>query len=241
MRWMTFDLETARLLPPETFNLIEQMPLGIACAAIAFSDRETELFHGGERLTAAEAAALVRRLQALEAEGYRLVTWNGCSFDLRVLADESGLWKECGALALNHVDLMAWVVCANGYRLSLQTALDGAGLGGKLRGFALPDGTLIDPSGANAPRVWADGHREAVLAYLRHDVEQLGKLVTTVAARRALSWKSKSGRPMQLSRATPPTVRECLAMPLPDTSWMRNDPPSRSELIEWIPELALNA
>ena len=120
MSFAAFDLEIARILPRDADDLLAFRPLGITCAALAFSDgRPVELFSATPQLTREEAIPLVHRLQAVAASGSTLVTWNGCGFDFPVLADESGLVQECAELALAHVDLMLLVTFRKGWRLSL--------------------------------------------------------------------------------------------------------------------------
>jgi hypothetical protein len=234
MRFAIFDLETARILPPDTANIIKHMPLGISCAAVALSDGPTEVWHGAPQLDRAGAQELVRRMEALVAQGYVLVTWNGASFDFRVLAAESGMEEACGRLAMDHCDLMAVVVCIKGYRLGLQKVLEGAGMAGKTTQYRLPDGRMVDPSGANAPILWDEGHYDAVLSYLTQDVEQMRDLMPHILRRRGLFWTSGRGKPQSLPLPSLLSVRDCMALPLPDTAWMDN-PPSRAELVEWIP------
>ena len=42
---------------------------------------------------------------------------DGCGFDFAVLAQETGMVKECAELAINHVDLMLIVTFQKGYFL----------------------------------------------------------------------------------------------------------------------------
>jgi len=177
---------------------------------------------------------LVERLGELSEDGYTLVTWNGCSFDFRVLAEESGLVQRCGQLALNHVDLMLIVTFTKGWYLSLQAALQGAGLSGKLTRVRLSTGREIrDMDGSKAPALWAAGEHDAVLAYLKDDVVQLLKLAQLVSRRGRLSWLSRTGNPQEVRLSRLLTVTECFDIPEPDTSWMSN-PPRRKQFTDWI-------
>ena len=80
-----------------------------------------------------EAAALVRYLSEQVEHGHTFVTWNGLGFDLDVLAEESGLFDCCRALALAHVDMMFHVLCRLGYGVSLDAAARGMGVTGSPR------------------------------------------------------------------------------------------------------------
>ncbi|NQV33861.1 MAG: hypothetical protein HQ515_14300 [Phycisphaeraceae bacterium] len=236
MRLAAFDLETAKILPPNVTDLKQHMPLGISCAAIALSDaEEPEVWSGSPQLTADECGQLVDRLQALVAAGYTLVTWNGASFDFFVLAQESGRTEDCGQLALDHADLMVMVTFNKGYFLGLDKALAGAGLQGKVKSVALRDGTLLSGmSGAQAPALWKAGEHEAVIAYLKGDVAQLLALAEVVERTRVIRWLSNRGKPQSAQVKTLLTVSECFQIPEPDTSWMSNAP-TRSSFVDWIP------
>src|SRR5690242_3119322 len=97
MTLASFDLEIAKELPENVNDLLAYAPLGISCAAAAFEDSSSiMLWQGVPKLSKEECRKLVQDLTACVASGYTLVTWNGCSFDFRVLAQESGMLAECG-------------------------------------------------------------------------------------------------------------------------------------------------
>jgi hypothetical protein len=182
-----------------------------------------------------ECRSLVGRLQELVSDGYTIVTWNGASFDFFVLAHESGLFEECGDLALGHVDLMVTVTFTKGYYLGLDKALAGAGLEGKVKSVSLKDGSILtDMSGAQAPALWEKGEQEAVIEYLQGDVAQLLALASSVEETRTMRWNSNRGRPQSVKLNKQHTVRDCFQISEPDTSWMSN-PPLRSSFVDWIP------
>ena len=235
MKLAAFDLEIAAVVPDTVQEWSKVKGLGISCAAIAFSDiDEVEVWQRVPRFEKSVSIDLVERLGELSEDGYTLVTWNGCSFDFRVLAEESGLVQRCGQLALNHVDLMLIVTFTKGWYLSLQAALQGAGLSGKLTRVRLSTGREIrDMDGSKAPALWAAGEHDAVLAYLNDDVVQLLKLAQLVSRRGRLSWLSRTGNPQEVRLSRLLTVTECFDIPEPDTSWMSN-PPRRKQFTDWI-------
>ena len=98
-KYLAFDLETAKILPEDEHNLKAFRPLGIACAATLLSDsQELALWAGKEQqMSKEDAAELVHYLQKKVGQGYRMLGWNSLSFDLSVLAEESGLHAECKA------------------------------------------------------------------------------------------------------------------------------------------------
>ncbi len=235
MKLAAFDLEIAKALPDESTDWHAHGPLGIGCAAIALNDPlEVEVHYNQPQLSRRQAEKLVERLVQIEKEGYTLITWNGCSFDFRVLAEESGRVEQCTRLALSHVDLMLYVTFSLGWYLGLDSALAGASLSGKKKAITLSDGTQItNMDGSKAPELWQRGEIEAVIEYLKEDVRQELALAEWVARRGEIRWTSRSGRPWRLSAPHLPTVRECLSLPEPDTSWM-SDPPRRERFTEWF-------
>jgi hypothetical protein len=231
-RYLAFDIETAKILPEQVADLLSHRPLGIVCAAavdIADPQQET-LWHGKEsgkpspKMSRGEAQALVRDLGRFVADGYTLLTWNGLGFDFNVLAEESGLPAECAPLALAHVDMMFHVVCNLGHFLGLDKVAHGMGLRGKPQGM----------SGHRAPVLWASGHQAEVLQYAAGDCRMTAEVARAAEERGAIEWLTARG-----SRATMAlpkgwlTAEQAMALPFPDTSWMRN-PPSRESFTSWI-------
>jgi hypothetical protein len=235
MKLAAFDLEIASEFQEDEKGNIDKSKLGITCAAIAYSDRDKVWFKSGiPRLTKPESRELVSRLIQAHENGYRILTWNGCGFDFEVLAHESGMLEECGRLALNHIDLMLMVTFTKGWYLGLQTALEGAGLDGKLKRVTLSDGSIIEAmDGSKAPALWASGEYDAVLAYLKQDVVQLLDLADAILANRGISWTSNNGNPMFVPFEGLLTVGQCFQIPEPDTSWMKN-PPTRLQFVQWF-------
>ncbi|MFU8772188.1 MAG: ribonuclease H-like domain-containing protein [Anaerolineales bacterium] len=229
-----FDLEIAKLIPADGWDLKSVSPLGISCAALALSGQTAPLsWYGIPQLTQEECQKLVRDLERIVRDGYTIITWNGCKFDFQVLAQESGMVRECARLARDHVDLMLMVTFEKGWLLSLQKALEGAGLKGKLKKVELKSGKVIyNMDGAMAPQQWAQGEVKAVLDYLFEDVKQLLELAAVVEKDGCISWTSSSGKPQSVEINRFKTVQECLQINEPDVSWMRN-PPRRSDFIGW--------
>lgn len=230
-RYAAFDIETARLLPDDVTDILAHRPLGVACAAAYLGDTgQTRVWHGRDsednptpQMTKSEVAAMVRDLSELVESGYTLLTWNGLGFDFDVIAEESGLAKECAGLALNHVDPLFHAVCTLGYPLSLQKASEGMNLPGKLEGM----------SGSEAPSAWAAGRYSEVLEYVSQDVRATFELTIACEKRRELAWITRRGtrRYLPLNDGWL-TVGDARLLPVPDTSWM-NDPPSRERYTGW--------
>lgn len=239
MKFAAFDLEIAKEIP-ENGKWQSVSPLGITCAAVAFSDNtEPIIWKGIPHLTQSECQKIVLRLKEIENSGYTIVTWNGCGFDFAVLAEESGLLETCGELALNHVDLMLIVTFTKGWFLSFQKALLGAGLKGKRKSVTLSNGAILEQmDGKKAPKMWSDGEYEAVLSYLKDDVLQLINLVEVVRKIEEIRWKSTTNTTIFVKVPKIFTVLECFNIPQPDVTWMKS-PPTRKQFIEWIPNTAV--
>ena len=232
-RYLSFDIETAKVLPADVRDVLKHRPLGIACATAVAEDDTTKTFrwHGWDsnkcpagQMTPKEAEKMVTDLMELSAKGYTLLTWGGTHFDFDVIAEESGRVNECAALAKNHVDMLFHIFCSLGYFVSLQKAAEGMRLPGKKAGI----------SGALAPEMWAAGQHEEVLEYCLQDAHLTLQVARQCEQSRRLAWITQRGSKKEL--ALPNgwlTVQEACRLALPDTSWM-DAPISRDNIIRWL-------
>ena len=230
-KYVAFDLEIAKVMPDDAGDLKAYRPLGITCAGVVAEDGDPVIWHGktasgatADQMARSEAQDVVRYLQGAVERGQTLVTWNGVGFDFDILAEESGMLTECRQLAVDHIDMMFHVFCLQGYPLGLDKAAKGMGLAGKPAGM----------SGALAPHMWKVGQRQEVLQYLEGDVHTTLALAKATEEQRALRWVSQRGKPMELRLPQGwLTVRQAIALPPPDTSWMSNPWP-RSKFTGWL-------
>ena len=232
-KYLAFDIETAKQIPEGERDLKAYRPLGISCAATLASDAdEPLLWHGltddgrpADQMTRQDAMNLVHHLATMVNDGYTILTWNGLGFDFDILAEESGMGEECQRLAcdLDHVDMMFHVFCTLGYPVALDRAAKGMGLAGKPEGM----------SGALAPHLWAKGKRQEVLDYVAQDARTTLELAQICGERGHLHWITRRGSIGKMALLSGwITVREALALPEPDTSWMSNPWP-RSKFTDW--------
>ena len=232
MKLLSFDLESARI----TEEGEELVDVGISCAGIVRSDA-TEypaFYHMPGRLGQIQAHDLVLDLIEYAKAGYTIITWNGTSFDFRVLSEVSGAVRECAELAMNHVDMMLLVTFQKGYYLGLDTALRGMGLPEKVHAVTLKDGTVLeDFRGKMVPKLWAAGEYEAVLKYLKGDIEQPLELAQKIIDEKAIRWMSGKGNPMKCHVREFWAVKDLFKLPKPNTSWM-TDPPTREMFVRWM-------
>jgi hypothetical protein len=237
-RYVSFDIESARILPQGASEILAYRPLGISCAAACPSDtRQPVVWHGktsagtpASRMSRDDAARMVRDLERFVADGYTLVTWNGLGFDFDILAEESGLPAECAELASSHVDMLFHAVCILGHPVSLQKAAEGMQIDGKLDAM----------KGAEAPEAWAEGRFEEVLAYVKQDAVVTVRLAEIAEERGELAWISRTGnrRRMPLERGWL-KVDDAARLPLPDTSWM-HAAPSRDRYTGWLDQVRVS-
>ena len=129
--------------------------------------------------------------------------------------------------------MMFQVLCERGHPLSLDAALKGAGLPPKMNEVVLRSGESVHISGAEAPQYWQAGEYAAVAAYCAADAERTAALAAHCQRTRRLSWTSQKGRANDIYlRSGWLTVEQCLALPVPDTSWMTK-PMSREDVLAW--------
>jgi hypothetical protein len=242
-----FDLEIANDLPDDDRDWWNHGPLGISCAGLMREGVDANpvvMFDPGaspdrfepatKRLTREGATQLVEALEDAFRRGFTIVTWNGLGFDFRLLAIETGLVARCSELAWNSIDMMFQVVCVNGYMLALDRALIGMDLQSKIHAVRMNDGREAPISGREAPRLWQAGEYRAVMEYCAGDVRQTLLLARECERLGRLSWTSQRGKPARMNLGAGwLTVRECLGLPEPDTSWMR-DPVTRKRFTSWL-------
>ena len=230
-KYLAFDIETAKVLRGSDQDWKSNRPLGISCAATLISDStEPLLWHGGAsrkrpaaRMSRQEAVRLVNYLAGQVKRGYTIVTWNGAGFDFDILAEESGMLKECIRLARDHVDMMFHVLCKLGYPISLDSTAKGMDLLGKKAGM----------TGDLAPRYWAQGRGEKVLEYVTYDVQITLEVAQICESQGCIRWVTRSGkrRKLPLSEGWLP-VSLAEKLPIPCNFWMRNQWP-RTTFTAW--------
>ena len=241
--FVAFDLEISTDIPEGTDDWKNLRPVGISCAATLTDAGELRLWHGTEqpdgrladRMTPAECQALAMYLVDSAAWNVPILTFNGLGFDLDILQEECGpgpVRDFCHMMAYyDHIDIAFQMLCELGYMAGLDAAAKGMGLAGKPEGM----------HGDLAPRMWAQGRaqQDRVLEYVAQDVRTTADLYRAVCRQRELRWTSRSGNsrrwPLTLHGDRLLTVRECLALPEPDTSWM-SAPRPRSCFVGWLTE-----
>ena len=108
--YIALDIETVKPFPSGA-NWRVHRPLGIACIALhSLHWTQPRTLHTrnpdctiADQMSPDQLRTLVRQLvqwTARSPDEHTLVTWNGLGFDLDILAEESGMAKECRALEI---------------------------------------------------------------------------------------------------------------------------------------------
>ena len=240
MNLLSYDIEIYDDFPTEgEVNLADIRP-SIACIGTQMDGRDFQYYCEQTFMGKRTCRKLVKDIVKKYDEGFIPFTWNGLSFDFKLLAIHSEMWTECGLLALNHIDPMFEIVCRKGHMLGLDKVLIGCGLESKLHTVKLNDNTAFkEMNGSHAPRLWRTGNYWAVKDYLTMDVMQPLKLAKYIERTKEIQWTSNSGK-LNKMKLELLTVKQCLKLDRPDVSWMSN-PVKRESFYSWIPKHVLEA
>ncbi len=174
-------------------------------------------------MTPADAAHLLRFLKERQNDGFQVFAWNGAGFDLRVIGQVAeDLWLA-GEITMDLYDPMFQMLSKLGYPVGL------AAVG---KGMGIEQEKLMD--GADAPQAWRDGEFQKVEDYVLGDSQITSQIVLKIAQEGSILWESKKGKAMRMPIDKFMTVRECMATPARDNSWM-DEPLRREDILSWIP------
>lgn len=233
-KYMSWDIETHKILPEDFGNIMDHRPLGITCISLlATGNDKPALFYAGQendepvprKMNVDELTTFFEELWAGFISGYTSLAWNG-NFDFQILIEELGgqYQDDIKQIVRRSVDPMFQLFCKKGHPLGLETAAKGMNVKGKTEGM----------SGALAPEMWQGSleDREKVLEYVGQDAVVPLMVVEEIEKHGAIRWTSRSGRPQYLTMKPLLTVEEAIKLPEPDTSWMSNPIP-RSNFYGW--------
>lgn len=168
--------------------------------------------------------------------GAKVVTFNGVSFDFRLLAAQfptgSREFLSCAELAWMCYDPCLEMLCAKGFPVGLKAMCTAFGLPQKLE------------AGSDAPQLWVSGDcetRKRVLLYCASDATLTHQLYVAIKTKQEICWISKRGHKCtyKLHDSRLHKASELAVFPLPDTSWMQKDsegpgPIPRDSAFNWI-------
>ena len=85
----------------------------------------------------------------------------------------------------------------------------------------------------DAPRLWSQGQHDQVIEYVCSDATITLKLVERIEQTRCIRWVTRKGDVRSESMPRLLTVRQVLAEPEPDQSWM-DSPIPRAKFVAWM-------
>ena len=231
MKFVGFDIEIALDIPEGT-DWKQCRPLGITCASLVSNDF-SDAFWGGKKsgeytpkMSVGEVQEMVMIMKALSPE-YKIVTWNGLSFDFDVLAEESQMQKECVELAFNHIDIMFQFFCLKGFPVGISAVAQGCNIPGKVEGM----------HGDLAPLMWRNMEYERVIEYNIQDSKMALDIANYIELKKYLLWVTKKGQTKVCRLDSLLPVKECASIELPDQSWMTK-PLTKNDYLEWTHQIS---
>lgn len=237
----SFDLEIWKQLPDDSIkNWQEHAPIGVSLAGFGQDFGLNKVFKA-EPTRAMERWQLDEILDGMlemQKAGTLFCTWNGASFDFRLMAIETGRFEDCSKLALAHCDLMLIAVWGKGWMVGLDKALRAHGLEGKRSAVKLNDGTEFkEMNGGHVPRLWQSGEVDACMEYFHRDLRAEYEIAHAVQKTKRLQFLNKAmtnTHTVHVEKLW--TVGEILngAMgEFPDTSW-QDKPITPEQFVGWM-------
>lgn len=259
-KWLAFDIETLHKAPD---NPGDSYALGVTCAATMRSgDDEPRLWAAGpvgadgrypEKMTPAQVCGFAAYLVECAHDGYSVASINGLGFDFRVLAEECKdlvTFDNLRDLALAHYDPPFQMLAERGFMVGMKALAVG---------LQLTEQKSADMDGQKAVEMWTGSRadQDKVLEYVAQDARTTLAIIEALENKRwtweqwdfqrretvryenrqAIRWLTKAGKISHhcLEHGLL-TVQECLALPLPDTNWMKrrgSEPWARERFTEW--------
>lgn len=237
----SFDLEIyKRLDEGQITNWPEHAPLGVACAGFGQGQAAHNVYHCEPTLPMTRAAldSLVDNMLQMQEQGFLFCTWNGASFDFRVLALETGRFQDCSKLALRHCDMMLLCVWGKGWMAGLDKALRAHQLEPKKSIVTLSEGTPLEGmDGSKFPALWQAGELGACMQYFHRDLAAEYELARAVTETKRLRFYNKAFTNVHTVNVEKMwTVEELLEGKMgafPDTSW-QDRPIQPEQFTGWI-------
>lgn len=234
MALVCLDIETSDLFDLKPGEDLEQYaPFHVAVAATLTDGVESKVWLSLDNLGVPlpnmryeTANELLEWLFEAHRAGHRIVAWNGFSFDLRWIGFAARNLKLAAGLALAMYDPMLQFFGVTGFPVGLDAVAEGMGLQ-----------TRKSLCSEDAPRLWNEGNHDAVIEYVRNDVQITHDIVTRIDAEGQITWRTKRGDIRSEYIGPLKTTQEVLLEPEPDQSWM-DSPIPRRKFYDWIVEVA---
>jgi hypothetical protein len=230
MELISVDIETSNVFDRKPGEDLERYaPFHVAVAATATASGEPKVWvsldPGGKprvNMTRETARELLNHLRSLQSQGHRLCAWNGASFDLRWIGFAADDLRAAREVALDLYDPMLQFFNRTGFPVGLDAVAQG-----------------MDPQlkkllkSEEAPRLWSQGQHDKVIEYVCSDAEITVKLVERIEQTRAVRWVTRRGDVRSERIGELLRVRQVLAQPEPDQSWM-GSPIRRAKFVAWM-------
>jgi len=232
MKLLSVDIEISNVFDLRPGEPIEKYaPFDIAVAATQIEGGEHRLWYSTDaagrpmvNLERERAKELLQYLEEKQQEGYAVCAWNGLSFDLRWIARAAGDLATASRIARAMYDPMYQFFKLKGFPIGLPAVAKGLRIG---------MGKSMDA--ADAPREWQAGNHERVFDYVLGDVRMTNEIVSAIIRRREIAWITQRGKRSSVPVPRLRTVKECIAHPMPDQSWMSR-PISDKKFTSWLAE-----
>lgn len=205
---LAIDLEITNIIPADYQGSWFDLDLRISCVSSYSAEGEYSWYNrngkvdgvwsptGGEMDGSIMLSTLMNLTSDID-DGHTLVSWNGASFDFRVMADNYDTPEYAKELCLSHIDLMLNFWYQHGHRVSLAKVLKGYNMQPK------------HMHGSSAPKLWAEGKYQEVIDYCEDDARKTLKVAEIVHETSCIRWISRMGFP-HVSPMSMLTVKEIL-------------------------------
>ncbi len=230
MPLLTFDIEISNvfdLTPGE--DLCKYAPFDISVAATHVVGGEECLWLSKSasgvpetNMARDKAGELLHYLDAKQREGHSVVAWNGLSFDLRWIGHVAQDLPTARRIALKLYDPMYQFFKLKGFPVGLAKVGEGMGIATK---------KLM--AGADAPKHWRAGRHDLVCEYVLGDVRLTAEVANAITKHGHVRWITQRGSPSLVPMPRLRTVKECMADPMPDQTWMSSPIPDE-QFTGWL-------
>ncbi len=233
MKLLSFDIEISdvfELGPREDLEKYAPFHISVAATAVMGGDEIVWFSDGPDgqpalNLTPQKAHELLEYLEKMQQEGYMVCAWNGLSFDLKWIGHQANDLALAARIALGSYDPMFQFFNQAGFPVGLAKVASAMGISQE---------KLMD--GADAPKEWHAGNYQLVMDYCLGDCQMTNQIVEAICATAQVKWMTAKGYPSARPMPELKTVREIIASPGPDQSWM-DTPIPKSKFYNWVTDI----
>ncbi len=208
-----FSVEISNVIP-EGSDWKDVRPYKFLCGSIVDSASVNTLW---------SADAFYMRLKEYWRFG-RMYSWNGVGFDFLTLHD-SGV-KVIDSFVLGQYDVMFDIYCHLGYPIGLVSVL---------RGFGCDEeADWLEDEKKELSTLLSEGNKNRIKQYSQKKTRLILETTQRCVDGGGIMWVSKNGKKHMMTLDRFMNVNECVNIPDPDTSWMRDGALTRDDFIGWL-------